>query len=50
MLFALADVTLSTMFWHALRTNVLLGVPIEPLDNIFHLQYADDLIIFIAGG
>lgn len=49
MLFALAADTLSAMFWHALQSRVLLGVPIGPLENICHLQYADDLIIFSAG-
>lgn len=44
--FALAADTLSAMFWHALKMKVLLSVPLEPLDSICHLQYADDLIIF----
>lgn len=50
MLFALVANALSAIFWYVFRTKVLLGVPIEPLDNICHLQYANDLIIFTAGG
>lgn len=50
LLFALVADMLSVMFWHALRTKVLLGVPLEPLNNICHLRYVDDLIIFTAGG
>lgn len=46
MLFALAPNTLSAMVLLVLHSKVLVGVPVEPSDNICHLQYADDLIIF----
>ena len=42
--------TLSAMFTHALQSRVLVGVPIGSSGSICHLQYADDLIIFFAGG
>lgn len=44
--FALASDTLSAMFTHALCSKVLLGVLIGLLQNVSHLQYADDLINF----
>ena len=50
LLFALAADTLSAMFTHALKSKVLVGVPIGSSGSISHLQYADDLIIFSAGG
>lgn len=50
LLFALAADTLSAMFSHALRSRILVGVPIGNSDSICHLQYANDLIIFSAGG
>lgn len=36
-LFALVANTLSSMFWHALHSRVLLGVPICPSENLCHL-------------
>lgn len=50
MLFALAIDTLSTMFTYTLCSRDLLGVTLEPLENICHLQYVDELIIFTDGG
>lgn len=38
------------MFNHGLRTKVLAGIQLDQTDNIFHLQYADDLIIFSTCG
>lgn len=38
------------MFTHALRSRTLVGFPLDHSDSICHLQYADDLIIFSAGG
>lgn len=38
------------MFTHALSSKVLVGVPLDQDENICHLQYADDLIIFSTGG
>ncbi|XP_039138867.1 uncharacterized protein LOC120276209 [Dioscorea cayenensis subsp. rotundata] len=50
LLFALVVDVLSAMFFHALRSKVLFGVPLNQFDSICHLQYADDLLIFSAGG
>lgn len=48
--FALTVDTLSAMFTLTLRSGVLVGVPLGQFGNISHLQYVDDLIIFIAVG
>lgn len=50
LLFALAGDVLSAMFTHTLKSKVLVGVPLDQNENICHLQFADDLIIFSAGG
>ncbi|XP_039138904.1 uncharacterized protein LOC120276247 [Dioscorea cayenensis subsp. rotundata] len=38
------------MFFHALNSKVLIGVPLNSSDSICHFQYADDLLIFSTGG
>lgn len=43
-------VALRAMFNHGLRTKVLAGIQLDQTDNICHLQYADDLIIFSTCG
>lgn len=42
--------TLSTMFSYALSSRILLGVRLGTLGRLCHLQYANDLIIFVVGG
>lgn len=50
LLFSLAADTLRTMFTYSLSLSVLLGVPLGTLGRVCHLQYDDDLIIFLARG
>jgi len=50
LLFAIAADSLSAMFSHAIKSKVLIGVPLDHSNSICHLQYADDLIIFSGGG
>lgn len=50
LLFVLVTDVLSAMFTHALRSNILIGVPIGGFGRRCNLHYADDLLIMTTGG
>lgn len=50
LLFVLVADVLSTMFTHALSSKVLFKVSLDNLGQVYHLQYANDLIILSDGG
>ncbi|XP_039116779.1 uncharacterized protein LOC120252722, partial [Dioscorea cayenensis subsp. rotundata] len=50
LMFILVVDVLSSLFSNALDSGILYGVPLGSQGKICHLQYADDLIILIAGG
>lgn len=41
---------LRAMFNNALAYGILLGVPLETYGKMCHLQYADDLLLFVTEG
>lgn len=50
MLFVLIMDVLCSMFSHALRSKVLIGVPLGELGSRCNLHYADDLLVLTTGG
>lgn len=48
--FALVSNVLSLMFNHALEYGVLVGIPLGHFGKMCHLQFADDLLLMMAGG
>lgn len=50
LLFVVVTDVLSTMFSHALRSRILIGVPLGDLGSRCNLHYADDLLILTTGG
>lgn len=50
LLFVLVTDVLSAMFKHALRSKVLVGVPLGVFGSRCNLHYADDLLVLTTGG
>ncbi|XP_039126955.1 uncharacterized protein LOC120263117 [Dioscorea cayenensis subsp. rotundata] len=50
LLFVLVTDALCAMFFHALRSKVLIGVPIGEVGSMCNLHYADDLLVLTTGG
>lgn len=49
-LFVLVADVLSSMCNHALTSGALLGVPLGNYGRMYHLQYADGLLLVMVGG
>lgn len=50
LLFMLVTDVMSSMFAHALRSKVLVGVPLGELGSRCNLHYVDDLLVLTTGG
>lgn len=50
LLFVLVTDVLSWMFTHALRSKILVGVPLGEFGSRYNLHYAEDLLILTMGG